>query len=78
MALWVYGEKFLADVRLMFRTPPFMMEKDDHLEHPTQEQEEQRTTMISIEFPRGLKNSVTTFQVVVRQLDTTNLIDDPA
>jgi hypothetical protein len=33
---------------------------------------------IGFEFPRGLKNSVTTFQVAVRQLATTNPIGSPA
>jgi hypothetical protein len=53
----------------------FTAEEDDDLEHPTQEQEERRTTTIGFEFPRGLKNSATTFQAVVRQLATTDPID---
>jgi hypothetical protein len=47
----------------------------DDLEHPAQEQEEWRTTTIGFKFLRGLKNSVTTFQVAVRQTAVTNLID---
>jgi hypothetical protein len=38
------------------------VEEDDNLEHPTKEQEEWRTMMISFEFPRGLNNSTTTDQ----------------
>jgi hypothetical protein len=49
-----------------------------HLERLDQEQEEQHTMTIDFEFPRGLKNSVTTFQAVIRQPATTNLIDSPA
>jgi hypothetical protein len=37
MALWVYDEKFLTGVRLLFRTLSFMAEEDNNLEHPTQE-----------------------------------------
>jgi hypothetical protein len=59
----------------MFETLPFTAGEDDDLERPAQEQEKWHTTMIGFEFPRGLKNSVTTFQVVVRQWATTNLID---
>jgi hypothetical protein len=55
----------------------FTAEEDDDLEHPTQEQEERRTTTIGFEFPRGLKNSATTFQAVVRQPATTDPIDGP-
>jgi hypothetical protein len=51
---------------------------DDDLEHPTQQQEEQRTMMIGFEFPRRVKNSAAMFQASVRQLTTTNLIDSPA
>jgi hypothetical protein len=39
----------------------FMVGEDDNLKHPTQEQEERRTTTISFKFTRGLKNSVITF-----------------
>jgi hypothetical protein len=53
------------------------MGEDDELEHPTQEQEERRTTTIDFEFYRGLKNSATMFQVAVRQSATTNPIDGP-
>jgi hypothetical protein len=77
MTPWVYGEKFLMGMRLLFGTLPFTAVQDDDLERPTQEQEEQHTTMIGFEFPRGLKNSMTTFQAVVRQPATTNLIDGP-
>jgi hypothetical protein len=45
----------------MFGTLPFTVEEDDDLEHLAQEQEERHTTMIDFEFPRGLKNSETTF-----------------
>jgi hypothetical protein len=48
---------------------------DDDLEHPAHEKEAQHTTMIDFEFPRSLKNSETTFQAVVTQEATTNLID---
>jgi hypothetical protein len=52
---------------------PFTVGEDDNLEHPTKEQEEWRTMMISFEFPRGLNNSTTTFlQPVI-----TNPIDGP-
>jgi hypothetical protein len=52
-----------------------MAEEHNDLERPTQEQEERRTMTIDFEFYRGLKNSATTFQAVVRQPATTNLID---
>jgi hypothetical protein len=78
MAPWVYDEKFLMDVRLLFRTLSFTMEEDNDLEHPAQEQEEQCTMTIGFEFPRGLNNLATTFQEVVKQLATTNPIDGPA
>jgi hypothetical protein len=55
-----------------------MVEEDDDLKRPTQEQEERRTTTINFEFHRGLKNSPTTFQAIVRQPDTTKLINSPA
>jgi hypothetical protein len=55
----------------------FTAEEDDDLEHPTQEQEERRTTTIGFEFPRGLKNSATMFQAVVRQPAMTDPIDSP-
>jgi hypothetical protein len=77
MAPWIYDEKFLTDMRFLFRTLPFTTGEDDDLEHPAQEQEERRTTTISFEFHRGPKNSVTTFQATVRQPATTNPIDDP-
>jgi hypothetical protein len=57
---------------------PFTMEEDDDLERPAQEQEERCTMTIDFEFYRGLKNSVTTFQAVIRQPATTNSIDTPA
>jgi hypothetical protein len=50
----------------MFGVLPFTVGEDDDLDHPAQEQEEQRTMMISFEFPRGLKNSVIMCQVVVK------------
>jgi Rad3-related DNA helicase len=59
-------------------TLSFMTEEDDNLERPTQEQEEQHTMTIDFEFHRGLKNSATTFQVVIRPPATMNLIDSPA
>jgi hypothetical protein len=65
-------------MQLLFGTLSFTMEEDDDLEGPAQEQEERRTMTIDFEFYRGLKNSVTTFQVVIRQQGTTNLIDNPA
>jgi hypothetical protein len=51
MALWVYDDKFLTDVRFLFRTLPFTTEEDDDLEHLAQEQEERRMTMIGYKFP---------------------------
>jgi hypothetical protein len=50
---------------------------DDDLEHPAHEQEARLTTTIGFEFPRGLKNSATTFQVAIRQPATINPIDGP-
>jgi hypothetical protein len=75
MALWIYDEKLLMGMRFLFGTLPFMAGDDDDLEHPAQEQEERRMTMIDFKFPQGLKNSATTFQVAVRQPAMTNLID---
>jgi hypothetical protein len=75
---WIYYEKFMMDMRFMFGTLPFTAEEDDDLERSAQEQEERRTTTIDFEFHRGIKNSVTTFQAVVRQPITTNPIDSPA
>jgi hypothetical protein len=68
----------MIDVRFMFKTLSFMVEEDDNLEHPTQELEERHTMTIDFDFPRGLKNSATTFQVAVRQPATTNPIVSPA
>jgi hypothetical protein len=65
MTPWIYDDKFLTDMRFLFRTLSFTTEEDDNLECPTQEQEERRTTTIDFEFHRGLKNSATTFQAVV-------------
>jgi hypothetical protein len=78
MAPWIYDEKFLTDMRFLFGTLPFMAGEDDDLEHSSQEQEERRTMTIGFEFHRGLENSATTFQVVIRQLAMTNPIDSPA
>jgi hypothetical protein len=50
----------------------FTVREDDNLERPTQEQEEQHTMTIGLEFHRGLKNSMTTFQAVIRKPATTN------
>jgi hypothetical protein len=50
MASYVYDEKFLTGMRFLFRMLSFMMGEDDDLEHPTQEQEDQRTTTIGFEF----------------------------
>jgi hypothetical protein len=75
MALWIYNEKFLADMQFLFRTLPFMMGEDDDLQHPAQEQEERRTMTIRFEFTRGLKNSATMFQAAVRQPAMTDPID---
>jgi hypothetical protein len=77
MTTWIYDEKFLTDIQFLSGTWPFTTVEDD-LERPTQEQEERRTTTIGFEFPEGLKNSTTTFQVAVRQPATTNPIDGPA
>jgi hypothetical protein len=54
-----------------------MAEEDDDPERPAQEQEERRTTTIDFEFHRGLKNLTTTFQAVIKQLTSSNLIDSP-
>jgi hypothetical protein len=56
----------------------FTTGKDDDLERSAQEQEERRMTTNDFEFHRGLKNSVTTFQAVIRQPAMTNPIDGPA
>jgi hypothetical protein len=74
-ALWIYYEKFLTNLRFLFRMLPFTTEKDDDLEHSAQEQEERCTTTIDFEFHRGLKNSVTTFQAAFRQPATINPIN---
>jgi hypothetical protein len=66
------------DMQFLFRMLPLMVGEDHDLEHPAQEQEEWCLTTISFEFHRGLKNSVTTFQVVVRQPTMINLIDSLA
>jgi hypothetical protein len=58
MASWVYDEKFLMGMQFLFGTLSFTTVEDDDLEHQAQEQEEQHTTTIDVEFPRGLKNSV--------------------
>jgi hypothetical protein len=62
----IYYEKFMTDMRFLFGTLPFTVGEDDDLERPTQEQKERHTTTIDFEFHRGLKNSVTTFQAVIR------------
>jgi hypothetical protein len=77
MASWIYDEKFLTDMRFLFRMLSFMVKEYDDLEHPAQEQEEWHTTTIGFEFHRGLKNLATTFQAIVRQSATTNSIDGP-
>jgi hypothetical protein len=61
----------------MFRTLPFTTEKDDDLERPAQEQEERCMMTIDFDFHRGIKNSATTFQAIVWQPATTNLIGGP-
>jgi hypothetical protein len=50
----------------MFETLSFMTEEDNDLERLAQEQKERRTMTIDFEFHRGPKNSMTTFQAVVR------------
>jgi hypothetical protein len=50
MASWVYDEKFPMGTQFVFRTLLFTAGHDDDLEHPTQEQEERRTTTIDFEF----------------------------
>jgi hypothetical protein len=66
-------------MRFLFGTLPFMAVVDDDLEHLAQAQEERHTTTIDFEFHRrDLKDSAITFQAVVRQSFTTNLIDGPA
>jgi hypothetical protein len=66
MASWVYDEKFLTGMQFLLRTLSFTGEEDNDLERPTQDQEEQHTTMIDFKFPWGLKNSATTFQAAVK------------
>jgi hypothetical protein len=51
MAPWINDEKFLTDMRFLFRTLSFTAGEDDDLEHPAQEQEERRTITIGFEFP---------------------------
>jgi hypothetical protein len=75
MAPWIYDEKFLTGMHFLFGTLPFTMGEDDDLKCPAQKQKEQRTMTIGFEFHRGLKNSMTTFQAVISQPATTNLID---
>jgi hypothetical protein len=65
-------------MRFIFGTLSFMAGEDDDLEHPTQKQEERRTTTIGFEFYGGLKNSAVTFQAVVQQPAMINSIDSPA
>ena len=67
MASRIYDEKFSTAMQFLFGTLLFMAREDDDLVHPTQEQEERRTTTIDFEFPRGLKSSATTFQAAVRR-----------
>jgi hypothetical protein len=57
----------------MFGTLSFMVEEDENIEYPAQEQEERHTMTIDFEFPQGLKNSATMFQ----QLVMTNPINSP-
>jgi hypothetical protein len=54
------------------------VEEYDDLEHPAQQQEERRMMTIGFKFHQSLKNSATTFQVVVGQPATANPIDGPA
>jgi hypothetical protein len=51
MTSWVYDEKFLTGMQFLLRTLSFTGEEDNDLERPTQDQEEQHTTMIDFEFP---------------------------
>jgi hypothetical protein len=64
-------------MQFLFGTLSFTVKEDDDLERPAQKQKERRTTTIDFEFHRGLKNSVTMFQTVVRQPAMTNSIDSP-
>jgi hypothetical protein len=66
----VYDEKFLTGTQFMFGTLLFMAGEDNDLKHPAQEQEEQCTTTVGFEFPRGLKNSATMLQVTFRAQDS--------
>jgi hypothetical protein len=50
MASWIYDEKFLTDMRFLFKMLSFTMREDDVLEHPAEEQEERRTMTIGFEF----------------------------
>jgi hypothetical protein len=77
MASWIYDEKFPTGIQFLFGTSSFTAAHDDDLEHPAHEQEVRRTTAISLEFPRSLKNSATTFQAAVRQPAMTDPIDGP-
>jgi hypothetical protein len=78
MTSWIYDKKFSTGTQFLFETLLFTMREDDNLEHPTQKQEERRTTTIDFEFTRGLKSSATTFQAAVGHTATTNPIDGPA
>jgi hypothetical protein len=65
-------------MRFLFGTLPFTVEEDDDLECPDQEQEEWHMTTIDFKFRRGLKNSATTFQAVIRQPAMINPINNLA
>jgi hypothetical protein len=73
----MYDEKFLTGIQILSGTLPFTVIEGDDLQRLTQDQEDRRTMTIDFEFHRGLKNSVTTFQAVVRQPGMTNLINGP-
>jgi hypothetical protein len=75
MVSWIYDEKFPTGMQFLFRMSSFTVVHDDDLEHPANEQEARRTTMIDFEFPRSFKNLATTFQAAVRQPATTDPID---
>jgi hypothetical protein len=64
-------------MHFLFGKSSFTVAHDDDLEHPAHEKEMRRTTMISFEFPRSLKNSATTFQAAVRQPAMTDPVDGP-
>jgi hypothetical protein len=75
MATWIYNEKFLMGIQFLSEMLSITKVEDDDLERSAQEQEERRMTTVGFKFHRGIKNSASMIQAVVRQPVTTNLID---